>query len=289
VPLHLTLHAVPATRTPNATNRFRFGGQLRLPGGPVLDDDDPLLKAFAAHVLQVRADGAECALQLDAFAPGRRVELEIEYDEDGDSVVGVWDAERVRRAGVLPFRRDCALVAAIDHGLMLEAVVLREFLDASDLQRQTIDVFVHARAFVHVEVPDEFAVDRPQRQSPRRVVLLADGSGEVGFWDAAGDAGPAGPDDLPLSGSLATELKRLRAKYCELAQGDDDATGMEEMERGWTRESLDHRATILWRRARQELGRRYAVGFQGPGMEKPVWSPQDLVDQDDDEYSDMPF
>lgn len=288
VPLRLSLHSVLATRTPNDGERFRFGGQLRLAGGPVVHDGDPLLRAFGARVLGVRGGGTESALQLDVFEPGRCVRLETEYDEDGDEVVGVWDEEGIRRAGVLPFRRHCSLVAALDHGLDLRGVVVREYVDAGTLGRQSVDVLVYPADFVEVTVPEDFVVERPQGRRPKRIVLLADGRGEVGFWDPAGEAGPAAPGDLPLSPPLAAELERLRDKYRSLADGDEDAVGFEEMQRGWTRQTLDHRATILWRRARQELGRRFAVGFQGPGMERPVWSPGELAGEDDCGL-DIPF
>ena len=77
--------------------------QLRLPDGPALSEDDALLGAFGACVVAVisGADDHE-ALQDDAFAPGRRVTLlEEGADHDGDPVVGVWDAEGLRRAGHL--------------------------------------------------------------------------------------------------------------------------------------------------------------------------------------------
>ena len=35
-----------------------------------------------------------------------------------------------------------------------------------------------------------------------------------------------------------------------------------------------------------ELGRRFAIGFLGAGMERPVWSPAALEKADD---SDIPF
>lgn len=54
------------------------------------------------------------------------------------------------------------------------------------------------------------------------------------------------------------------------------------MESDWEREALQSRAEALWRRARSELGRRYAVGFLGAGMRRPLWSPAELDDEDDD-------
>jgi len=39
----------------------------------------------------------------------------------------------------------------------------------------------------------------------------------------------------------------------------------------------------VWRRLRAELGRRYQVGFLGPGMEQPVWDPGEREDEEDDD------
>jgi hypothetical protein len=53
------------------------------------------------------------------------------------------------------------------------------------------------------------------------------------------------------------------------------------------RHAIDAHAIALWRRARAELGSRYAIGFLGAGMERPVWSPDELTatehDADDDD------
>ena len=128
--------------------------------------------------------------------------------------------------------------------------------------------------FVRVEVPDGLVVPRPAREPQTRIVLLADGESPVGFWDPSGSSGPAAPTELPLSPPLAEALVTLRAGYEQLAQRTGEVDdGFTQMEGMWARGALDHKASVLWRRARQELGRRYIVGFQGPGMAGPVWTP----------------
>lgn len=285
------MQPLPATRTPDERGQFEYGVHLRLPGGPVLRHDDPLLAMYGALTGRV---GTSCtnpeALQLDPFDAGRRVRLEIELDEDGDAIVAVWDEEGIRRGGVFRFEAECPIVAALDHGLPLEGLVLREHVDAATRRRTCLDVLVYARAFVDVHVPEDLVVERPERTRATRVVLFADGRGELCFWDPAGHAGPGDPGDLPLSPRLVDELAILRERYRQLARrSEESANGLEQMTCEWGRAHLDRRMEILWRRARQELGRSYAVGFQGPGMPGPIWSPRELVVEDDDDEEEIPF
>src|SRR2546423_610313 len=105
---------------------FRYGFELRVPNGPLVASDDPLLDALGAEVATITARGPDAeSLQSDAFDPGRALAAVIEPpDEDGDATVGLWDEERIRSAGLLPW--DCAarLAAAIDHGLEVQALAL---------------------------------------------------------------------------------------------------------------------------------------------------------------------
>lgn len=52
-----------------------YGYRLRLPNGPAVEDDDPLLKAFGAAVEWLEYDADDEQLQLDVFDPGRRLRL----------------------------------------------------------------------------------------------------------------------------------------------------------------------------------------------------------------------
>ena len=52
------------------------------------------------------------------------------------------------------------------------------------------------------------------------------------------------------------------------------------------RSSLDARMRELWRRARAELGRSYAIGLLGPGMTRPGVDPERRGRGRDD---DIPF
>ena len=150
-------------RTPDECGRFEYGLRLRLDAGPVLRSDDPLLRMYGASIEQI-ADFDSDVAQDDRFSPGRAVRLETEFDVDGDSVVGLWDASGVARAGRFPFAAECPIVAALDHGLELCGLVLSEDVNASDGRRACLEVLVFAPQFVRVEVPEGLVVARPARE-----------------------------------------------------------------------------------------------------------------------------
>jgi hypothetical protein len=81
-------------------------------------------------------------------------------------------------------------------------------------------------------------------------------------------------------------VQGLRASYEELADGASEARGFDRIDVSIERGVLNERAQAIWKRARAELGRRFSIGFLGAGMERPVWSPAELDDDDDDE---IPF
>ena len=92
-------------------------------------------------------------------------------------------------------------------------------------------------------------------------------------------------DAVPVSTELREALERLRQDFGELhartTVGADD--GFDRLDQSVERQGLDEDARDLWLRARRELARRFAVGFLGRGMTRPVWSPDELDDDDDDE------
>src|SRR4051794_25513270 len=295
VPLRLTLEPLTPTRTPSSSGNFDYIAALRLPEGPLVRTDDPLLAAYGAVVVAIDPEDDVESLQGPEFDPGRRVRLERELDEDDEPVVGVWDADGVRRAGRL-FDSDpdvATVLAAEERGLAPEGIVVIEHRTPGEDRRVGALVFVHSPALVAVEIPTGFAIERPARQARRRVVLLAD-RGDVRFWDPAAAAGPVEPQELPISPELAAELQKIRKAYRALAKKGGDGPPFEHPELAWMREQLDERTATLWRRVRRELGRRYAVGFLGPGMERPVWSPGELQQTTGCEYlglsdDDIPF
>lgn len=226
----------------------------------------------------------EEALQHDAFAPGWRLTLlQDGFDADGDPVVGVWDAVGVRRAGVLPYLTAAAVAAAVEQGLAVEAVVLSEERALPDDRRSDLVLLVHAPAIVRLDLDEVRHVEGPRRPARDRVVLLADGSGELRWWDPTGRRGPLDVADLPMSEELAADWERLSVAFVRAA-GDADAPAepMDDLERAWHRSSLDSRVRELWQRARSELRRRYAIGLLGPGMSRPAWSPSEAGGDDDD-------
>ena len=289
VPLRLTLAPVLPART--ASRRRGHAGHgfwLRLPDGPVVEKDDPLLAAFGAQVVEllIRDDHAE-AVQHESFDPGRRLTLELDpFDPSDPDAVGVWDVDSVRQGGELPGGIDVVATAAIEHGLQLEAVALWEERDRFEERRVGLTALVYAPSFVRLEGLDEIEYARPQANGRGRLVLFADGSGDVRWWDPAGAGGPLELGDVPVSGELAADLERLRSDYGDVADRArvGSATGYDRFEDDVERAELERRARLLWQRARREIGRRLVLGYLGQDMERPVWSPAELTaaDEDDD-------
>lgn len=287
VPLRLALHPLLPTRTTGHNSWFEYGFQLRLPGGPLIDRGDPLLSAYGARVttIAVHTDDDE-QLQDDAFDPGSAVRLVPDPGDDGEPEVGVWDRDELRRAGSLLDRPAAITEAAIEVGLEQTAIVLTEDREAGDDRRSSLDLLVFHPAFVEVDTAAALEFTRPSRAKRPRLVLVADGKGDVRWWDPSASTGPIAADALPMSSELRRELQRLRAGYEELADGASEARGFDRIDVSIERSVLNDRAQAIWKRARTELGRRFSVGFLGAGMDRPVWSPAELDDDGDDE---IPF
>jgi hypothetical protein len=102
----------------------RAGGGYRLRDAATeepIREDDPRLRVTNVAGVSYRMD----ALQDDAFAPGRRLTLMAEPENEHDpNAVGVWDAERRLQAGYVP--ADIARDLEADEW---QAVSLREFFE----------------------------------------------------------------------------------------------------------------------------------------------------------------
>src|SRR3954454_16576905 len=125
--LALALSPLLPIRAPEfGTARLTLGLQLRLPDGPAITPEDPLLAAFGATVVDIVADPDDReALQDAAFAPGRPLALIREGgDEEGDPGAAAWDAGGTRRAGSLPYRAAGMAAAALEQGLGVVALAL---------------------------------------------------------------------------------------------------------------------------------------------------------------------
>ena len=155
LPFVLTLHPLLPLRARRHRRTLDLGYQLRLVDGPALADDDVLLDAFGAFVVPLVGDDHDAeALQHEAFASGRRLTLLPEgVDRDGDAVVGVWDADGIRRAGVVPYEKAAVVAAAAEAGLTVAALVLREERAVLDDRREDLTLLMHAPAIVRVDVP----------------------------------------------------------------------------------------------------------------------------------------
>jgi hypothetical protein len=80
--------------------RTREGYRLRdAATEELVRSDDPRIHVIRVAGASYRLD----ALQKDAFAPGRRLELVPEPDNEHDpNAIGIWDAERKLQAGYVP-------------------------------------------------------------------------------------------------------------------------------------------------------------------------------------------
>lgn len=285
VPLRLTLQPLIVTRTPVGGGWFEHGFRPRLPDGPVLLGGDPLLAAYGARVASVAIpEDDDEQLQHEGFDPGRPVGLIPDYAGEGEDEIGVWDRERLRRAGSLTDSAAAVVGAALESGLEQHAIVLTEDRSADDDRREGLDLLVFCPAFVDVDISPAAAFERPPRRSRPRLVLVAGAGGELRWWDPSGEAGPMEVGDLPVSAELRKALDALRDEYAELREQADGCRGFDRLEATLDRGMLDDRAAALWRRARGELCRSFAVGFLGAGMERPVWSPDELDGDEDEDW-----
>lgn len=280
--LRLTLEPLIATRTPNRGGWFEYGFRPRLPGGPIVRSGDPLLAAYGARVAVVAIpDDDDEPLQNEGFDPGRRVRLALDQAGEGEDEIGVWDRDGLRRAGSLMDSAASVVRAALEHGLEQRAIVLTEDRAAGDDRRDGLELLVFSPAFVDLDASAAAAYERPARRSRPRLVLVAGAAGELRWWDPSGEAGPMEAGDLPISAELRRALDALRDEYAELREQADGCHGFDRLEATIDRGLLDDQAAALWMRARGELGRRFAVGFLGAGMERPVWSPDELDDEEE--------
>ena len=91
--------------------------------GEVVRGEDPRVRVIKVAGVSYRVD----ALQDDAFAPGRRLALVPEPNNEHDPhAIGVWDDERRLQAGYVP-----AEIAAELHAEEWQAVSLWEFFEDS--------------------------------------------------------------------------------------------------------------------------------------------------------------
>ena len=78
-------------------------------------------------------------------------------------------------------------------------LVLSEERTRRDDRRAELEILVFNAGLLQLDVPEE-RFSRPTRPTRRRVVLFADGSSELRWWDPSGAGGPIEFDELPVSG-----------------------------------------------------------------------------------------
>lgn len=292
-PLALEFHPLTPVRRPReGRGSVLYGYQLRLPGGPVLAVDDPLLRAFGASIETLEGDHSRSEpLQSESFDPAAPVRLVREgTDDEGDEVIGIWDEAEVRRAGTLPWRVAARVGAAVDHGLEIRAVVVSEVRSRGDDRRSDIAVLVYPAALITVDVETGGPLQRPATRTRPRLVLIADEAAGLRWWDPSGAAGPIDLDGLPVSVTLAQDLRELAAAFRNASSDSgtwEEADFLEGMESSWRSHVLDQRTRSVWDRVRRELGRSYAVGLMLKGMSAPAWTPEEF--ESDEEDDEIPF
>ena len=190
------------------------------------------------------------------------------HDDDGDAIVGVWDRDGTRCAGHLRLTSAARVAGLIELGLAVRSLVLSEERTLGDGRRTVLHVLVYLPATVEVEIDarepfppgDRSAfADRAVRRRVRPHPGLGSGAG----------TGPASIEDLPVSSELKADLAKLRAQA-------RDPRERELFGPGFVRRLVEQRSVELWQRTRRELGRSHAVGYLGPTMDHPVWSPDEL-------------
>lgn len=146
-PLRLAFEPLLATRTTGPRGVITHGFQLRLPNGPAIAHDDPLLAAFAVQVTSLYTTRNDEPLQHEEFDPGSEVRLIAEDATD----VGVWGQESVRRAGMLLERPAAVFRAGLDVGVERRAIVLSEDRCDDEGRRDGLELVVFHPAFVELE------------------------------------------------------------------------------------------------------------------------------------------
>lgn len=285
-PLRLAFEPLLATRTTGSHGVITHGFQLRLPDGPAIAADDPLLAAYAVGVTSLYTPRNDEPLQHEGFDPGAEVRL-IAEDVTG---VGVWDSEGLRRAGTLLDHPAAVFRAGLDIGLERKAIVLSEDRSDDEDRRDGLDLVIFHPTFIELDTSAVAAFARPSSNVRPRLVLVADGTGDVRWWDPSATTGPVRADGLPMSADLPAAMRPAANGLRDAArQSGRRPRGFERFEVELERQALDGQANALWRRARTELGRRFTVGFLGAGMENPVWSPSEVEDEPYEADCDIPF
>ena len=271
VQLSLALEPVLPSRVPCENHSTQgFGFRLRLPGGPAIEHDDPLLHAFGAFVDWVEYEDDE-SLQHESFDPGRALQV---VADPFDDELRVLDEAGLRTAGTLGGEAAAIARAALEYGLTPAALALWEVRGVDDDRRCGLRVLVYEPRFVAVATGAR-PHPRPARSRRPRLLLLADATSDLHWWDPAAEGGPIDVHDLPFSGELADAFTSLREEYASL-RGGTVRDGFDLLETGWARTALEQRTRALWQRARRELRGRFAVGYLAPGMERPQWAePED--------------
>jgi hypothetical protein len=189
----------------------------------------------------------------------------------------------------LPYETAARVAAALDHGLDVEALVLSEIRMRTDDRRCGIALLVYPPALVEVDIEAGGPLQRPKTRARARLVLIADDAAGLRWWDPSGTTGPMALDAVPVSASLAQDLRELASAFKNTRPGGDnweDPDFFDDMEESWGRHVLDQRTRAVWDRVRRELGRRYAIGLMLKGMSGPAWSPEEFESDADD---DVPF
>lgn len=268
----LTLKAepiLPLRPRDSAPSDVDRGFALRIPGGPRLGLDDPLLAGAGIRTFKWTSQDREAAFQHPAFSPGASLLLALVPDLSDDTHLLA-----VRAIGVSA-QLDVAdwcdaepVVAMLRTGLSMGAIALAETVSYPDEIRVSLTVLVYPQGLVTVRMHDPAGSARLTVRP--RVVLVADGKSPLGWWDPVGDLGPADLRALPISAELAEGLELQELAIASVHQAGRPKPARKALQRRQQQFLDGHRP--LYVKARRELGHAYTVGFLGRGMQAPIWS-----------------
>jgi hypothetical protein len=276
--LHLALEPFLPNRPVEGQDlRVAYGYDLRLRGGPRLSGRDPLLRAFGVDIASLESGSSRLGdLQRDVFSPGRELSLIVDRDSDAGTGIGLWDAERVWCAGRIDSESAAVVLAAQSYGLVLQAVALDEVRSTQDGMRTSLRAVVYSERFASLRYKRVTRYMAPELRE--RILLIVNSDLEVLWWDSEAANGPASLEQLGASDklrdaheALERTVRKLRRKR---AESGGRYTRYEPRRRA---ERLERQAEQLWLLARTELAGGHIVGYLGPSMTDPIWTPEDLV------------
>jgi hypothetical protein len=210
------------------------------------------------------------------FSPGRELTLIVDRDSDATVGIGLWDADQIWCAGRIDSESAAVVLAAQSYGLALQAVALDEVRSAQDGMRTSLRAVIYSERFASLRYKRATRYMAPELRE--RILLIVNSDLEVLWWDSEAANGPASLDQLGASEKLLDAHEALERTARKLRRKRAESGGRYvryELRR--RAERFERQAEQLWLLARTELAGRYIVGYLGPSMTDPIWTPEDLA------------